>query len=149
MRHIDPTKIPGVTRLGPFANIAPKELKDWLGKGVIIHITDPRGNTHLHNAVREGAKPFVIEFLLKRGVDVNARNDWGETALVIAARDGRDTLVETLLNNGADPNIRTNAGFSALTMAKENGHAKVAERLIVHRVKPGRSTTRKRIRDTG
>jgi hypothetical protein len=46
MRHIDSTKIPGVTRLGPFANIAPKELKDWLGKGVIIHITDPRGNTH-------------------------------------------------------------------------------------------------------
>jgi hypothetical protein len=57
MRHIDPTTIPGVTRVGPFANITPEELRDWLGMGMIIHICDPRGNTHLHNAVREGAEP--------------------------------------------------------------------------------------------
>jgi ankyrin repeat protein len=138
MRHLDPTKIPGVTRVGPFATISPKELKDWLGRGVIVHICDPRGNTHLHNAVREGAEPFVIKFLLERGVDVNARNEWGETALVIAARDGRDALVEILLNNGADPNIRTKAGYSALTMAKDNSHKSVAERLAAHGTKPGR-----------
>jgi len=143
MRHVDPTIIPGVTRVGPFASITPKELKDWLGMGMIVHICDPRGNTHLHNAVREGAKPFVINFLLKKGLDVNARNEWGETALVIAARDGIDALVEILLNNGADPNIRTRAGYSALTMAKENGHAKVAERLVAHGAKPGRLRTRK------
>ena len=143
MRHVDPTKIPGVTRLGPFASITPKELKDWLGKGVIIHICDPRGNTHLHNAVREGAKPFVINFLLKRGLDVNARNERGDTALVIAARDGRDALVEILLNNGADPNLRTKAGYSALTIAKENGHANVAERLVAHGAKQGRLTTKR------
>lgn len=138
MRHIDAMIMPGVTRVGRFANVTPKELNDWLGMGPIIHICDPRGNTHLHNAVREGAKPFVIEFLLERGVDLNARNEFGETALLIAARDGRGALVEILLNNGADPNIPTKAGYSALTMAKDNGHANVAERLVAHGAKPGR-----------
>ena len=105
--------------------------------GMIVHICDPRRNTHLHNAVHEGAKPFVIKFLLERGLDVNARNEWGETALVIAARDGSDALVEILLNNGADLNIRTRAGYSALTMAKDNGHANVAAWLVAHGAKPG------------
>ncbi len=138
MRHVNPTKKPGVTHLGPFASITPKELKNWLGMGMKVHIRDPRGNTHLHNAVREGAKPFVINFLLKKGLAINAQNAWGETALFIAARDGRDALVEILLNNGADSKIRTNAGYSALGIAKSNGHARVAERLVAHRAKPGR-----------
>jgi len=146
MRHIDPMIIPGVTRVGPFATITPKELNDWLGMGPIIHICDPRGNTHLHNAVREGAKPFVIEFLLKRGVDVNARNEFGETALLIAARDGRGTLVDILLNSGADPNIPTKAGYYALTVATENGHEKVAAKLVARGAKLGLSRARKRIR---
>lgn len=140
MRHVDHTNIPGVTYSGPFANITLKELRDWLGKGVIIHICDPRGNTHLHRAVMEGAKPFVIEFLLKRGVDVNARNEQGETALIIAAWYGRDELVEILLKKGADPNVKTRKGLSALKVASANGHAGIVKKLLGCGAKPTRRT---------
>jgi hypothetical protein len=137
-KRFDHTNIPGVTYAGPFASITPKELKAWLGKGVIIHICDPRGNTHLHRAVMEGAKPFVIEFLLDRGVDINARNEAGETALIIAAWYGRHELVELLLKRGADPNVKTREGLSALKVASKNGHGSTVDMLLAHGAKPGR-----------
>jgi ankyrin repeat protein len=141
MRHVDHTNIPGVTYSGPFANITLKELKAWLGTGVIIHIPDPRGNTHLHRAVMEGAKPSVIEFLLKRGVDINARNEQGETALVIAAWYGREELVEILLKKGADPNMKAGKGLSALKVASALRYDGIVKKLLAHGAKPGRVRT--------
>jgi ankyrin repeat protein len=138
MKHVDPMIIPGVGCVGPFTNITRRELESWLGPHSLLHHCDPRRNTYLHNAVREGAKPFVIKYLLEKILDINTRNRWGETALVIAARDGRDALVKILLKNGADPNIPTIAGYSALTVATDNGHANVAEMLVAHGAKPGR-----------
>jgi ankyrin repeat protein len=141
LRRVDYASIPGVGYSGPFADITLKELKAWLGKGVIIHIPDPRGNTHLHRAVTEGAKPFVIEFLLKRGVDIDARNDQGETALIIAAWYGREELVELLLTKGADSNVKTRNGLTALKVAKANGYDHIVKKLLGHGAKSGRRPT--------
>lgn len=136
MRHIDHTNIPGVTYSGPFANITPQELKSWLGKGKITPICDPRGNSYLHRAAIEGAKPFVIEFLLKRGLDINARNAQGETALILAAWYGRADLVEVLLQKGADPNVKTRKGLSALKVASRNGDDRIVNLLLAQGAKP-------------
>lgn len=137
MRRFDYANIPGVTYSGPFAEITPQGLKSWLGKGTIIPVCDPRGNTYLHRAVTEGAKPFVIKFLLKRGVDIDARNDQGETALIIAAWYGREELVELLLKKGADPNVKTREGLTALNVAKVNGYDSIVKKLLAHGPKPG------------
>lgn len=141
LRRLDHTNIPGVTYSGPFANITLKELKAWLGKGRILPICDPRENTYIHRAVMEGAKPFVIEFLLKRGVDIDARNYQGETALLIAAWYGREELVELLLNKGADPHVKTRKGLTALKVAKANGYDGIVKKLLAHGAKIGRSQT--------
>jgi len=141
IRHVDHTNIPGVTYSGPFANITPQELKSWLGKGRILPVCDPRGNTYLHRAVTEGAKPFVIEFLLKRGVGIDTRNDQGETALIIAAWDGREELVELLLKKGADPNVKTRKGVTPLKVAKANGYDHIVKKLLAHGAKSGRRQT--------
>jgi uncharacterized protein len=141
LRRVDHTNIPGVTFVSPFTNIKPDELKTWLGKGALPPVCDPRGNTYLHRAVMEAAKPFVIEFLLKRGVDINAQNEQGETALVIAAWYGRAELVEILLKKGADPNVKTRKGLSALKVAKANGYDGIVRSLLAHGAKPGRGTT--------
>ena len=42
-----------------------------------------RGNTPLHDAVRNGFLP-VVEFLTRHGADAQARNDRGQTALTLA-----------------------------------------------------------------
>ena len=67
LRHVDYTKIPGVTYSGPFANITLKGLKSWLGKGMIIHIPDPRGK-HAPAPGRHGRrKAFCHRILAQDG----------------------------------------------------------------------------------
>ena len=47
----------------------------------------------------------AINFLIKKGVDVNFRNKNGSTALLSACHWGYPRIVEVLLKNGADPNF--------------------------------------------
>lgn len=64
----------------------------------------PAGDTPLMAAVRS---PERVARLLAAGADVNARNDWGKTALMTAAQADLPDVVHTLLAAGADPVART------------------------------------------
>jgi len=59
----------------------------------------------LHDAARSGDAP-AIERLLAQGVDVNAANEYGATALAFAADRGDVALVKLLIGKGADVNSR-------------------------------------------
>jgi ankyrin repeat protein len=48
----------------------------------------------------------IGELLISRGADVNAINDFGETALSLAAHGGHTQFIRTLLANGASTNCR-------------------------------------------
>lgn len=61
----------------------------------------------------------IVTTLLARGVDVNARNGTGETALMAAVRAGREDRVRLLLDHGADVNIQSRTGHTALLLAVE------------------------------
>jgi ankyrin repeat protein len=52
------------------------------------------------------------------GVDVNATNRLGETALHAAALSGLDTVVQYLVDHGAAINCRTNEGKTPLTLTQ-------------------------------
>ena len=43
--------------------------------------------------------------LLESGVDLNAQSHLGETAMVLALRDGNTNLANALLDLGADPEL--------------------------------------------
>ena len=58
-----------------------------------------------------------VTTLLKANVDVNAANDFGQTALQLAAACSRADYVEQLLEAGANPNITDNWGQGALQVA--------------------------------
>ncbi|KIE04229.1 hypothetical protein NF27_AA00020 [Candidatus Jidaibacter acanthamoeba] len=58
------------------------------------------GTSAIHWATYEGYNE-IIEFLISKGVDVNAETDEGETALHIAAYEGYNQTVELLYRNGA------------------------------------------------
>ena len=64
------------------------------------------GCTPLMQAVC-GSHLSVVEFLLKEGGGVNAKDHSGRTPLILAADSGRVTLVQTLLKNGARLDART------------------------------------------
>ena len=66
-----------------------------------------------------GACPDMVEILLKQpGININARDRWGETALHLAARFDREEILRLLLDQpGIDEKATTNRGASVLHAA--------------------------------
>ena len=58
----------------------------------------------------------LMDFILKQtgGTDIDAENDTGDTALMIACRYGKYKLVELLVQRGAEVNLETSKGKTAL-----------------------------------
>ncbi|CAM9594209.1 unnamed protein product [Hapterophycus canaliculatus] len=70
------------------------------------------GNTLLVVAVQQLQMP-VIEFLVRRGADVNHCNTSGNTPLHFAmSYDTSGKMGEYLINNGADDTIENKQGLS-------------------------------------
>ncbi len=74
----------------------------------------------------------IVELLLERGADVNAKNDMENTALSYASEYGRHAVVKTLLEHGADVNGRYFLSITALMEAAENGQLEVVKLLLEH-----------------
>ena len=78
--------------------------------------------TALHYAASEG-HTSVLQYLLKAGVDINARNWQGKTPLHTATHHGRKEIVAVLLELGAAVDELYAGWLSALHRALEiNDH---------------------------
>ncbi|MGD0297114.1 MAG: ankyrin repeat domain-containing protein [Bryobacteraceae bacterium] len=80
------------------------------------------------------AQPAVVELLLARGADANARAKNGTTNMPLhAGAAGRNLdVVRALVEQGADVNARQEGGFTALHSAALNGDLEIARLLISH-----------------
>src|SRR5713101_9572583 len=88
------------------------------------------GSMPLFIAAGEG-RSDVVRYLLAEGADVNAREQFGDTALTEAAYYGHVALVKELLAHGADINAVGNDG-TALDIALNRSNAAVADLLRHH-----------------
>ncbi len=90
---------------------------------------DDRGD-ELRRAASAGDLAKVKE-LLGAGVDVNAANSYGGTALAFAADKGRTEVVNLLLERGAAVNVKDSFyGATPLTWAVSHGYAEIARALL-------------------
>jgi len=80
------------------------------------------------DAIKRGDVQTVLD-LLGRGTDVNARDRYGQTPLMLAAHAGNREVVETLISHQANLNITAKFGLSALMLALVAGHAEAAHLL--------------------
>ena len=75
-----------------------------------------------------------VRKLLGSGQNVNARVELprakGVTGLMLAAVEGRASIVEELIRSGADVNAKSDKGTTALMLASEEGHADCVKLLI-------------------
>ena len=62
-------------------------------------------------------EPEVVQFLLDSGADPNGDTNWGETALMAAAKEQDTKRIHVLAKGGADPNVVDREGNSALSLA--------------------------------
>jgi ankyrin repeat protein len=67
---------------------------------------------------------------LEAGRDVDARDRFGQTGLMVAAMRGDSETVAWLIAHGADLDHTAKFGLSALMLAVANGHQEVARRLV-------------------
>lgn len=73
----------------------------------------------------------AMRTLLDRGMDANAVIDENANSiLMIAAREGSETVVTELLARGARLNARNRFGETALMLAAYHGHRKVFQQLL-------------------
>lgn len=86
--------------------------------------------TYLFDAARAGDVE-VLRALIARGVEIDARDELGSTALILAAYHGKTDAVQALLAAGAAPNLGDSArGNTALMGALFKGEIEVARRLL-------------------
>ncbi len=79
-----------------------------LDSGANPNTAEPSGETVLMSAAALG-DPGVVKALLEHGASVNARDpNFGQNALMFAAREGHAAAVELLLKAKAEVNVRTN-----------------------------------------
>ena len=83
----------------------------------------------LHRAVKAGNLDG-LKVALEAGVDVNARDGQGWTALMYAADKGYMLLVQSLLQDNAEVDIRAPDGATALFIAVLHGHVELVELLM-------------------
>jgi len=88
-----------------------------------INIRDKAGNTPLINAIKDGFNEEIVRLLLQYGAELNARNDHGASAIIIAAEYCNSHHVSTLAAAGANPNLKTNTGRTALMSLVAKNHS--------------------------
>ncbi|MBN2493615.1 MAG: ankyrin repeat domain-containing protein [Deltaproteobacteria bacterium] len=77
-----------------------------------------------------------VKKLLDRGVNINARDDRGNTALHLIACSDHHSLMILLLSKGIDANAQSRSGLTALMMASKFAMLKTMRRLLDHSADP-------------
>jgi ankyrin repeat protein len=101
-------------------------LAAWVG---FASIGAAAGDVRLIQAVKS-QDPTAIGVLLKQGVDVNATQPDGATALHWAAYHDDQQTTDLLVRAGANVNVRNDLGATPLWLAAIHGGAAVVERLL-------------------
>jgi ankyrin repeat protein len=81
----------------------------------------------------------IVDYLLKRGAEIDAKTQNGSTALFFAARFGHIEAVKLLLKNEADPTIANENGETAVDWAMKNKHTDIEDLLRAAGGRSGKS----------
>lgn len=105
----------------------------WLaGLGLAVNERDSEGTNSFDAGCLSG-ESFTIEPMVKAGAVVDARDSYGDTALLKSAREFHEnprtfslSVIMTLLRFDADPDLENNAGESLRKMAEKDDNIKFA-----------------------
>ena len=85
-----------------------KALRKWMAEITLAKLID----------VAKVGNTGMVQRLLNQGIDVNAKDEFGDTALMYASAGGHAETVELLLSRAADVNARNVGKSTALDKAK-------------------------------
>lgn len=116
----------GHNRTDAYTNVPIAEA--LIGNGVNVNAAANDGTTALHLAVR--GPEACVKALIKAKADPNARDNNGNTPLILACKWEGEKVVRMLLRAGADFNIKNNAGESAADLCAARGFQDALEMMI-------------------
>lgn len=104
-----------------------EKVKALLDEGADVNANFTGKGTVLHGAALNG-KSDLVELLIRRGAEVDAREDkFGATPLHLAAYFGHKKVVQILLLAGSNVYMKDKEGDTPLDNALAGGHREVAE----------------------
>jgi ankyrin repeat protein len=89
----------------------------------------PYGVAFFFNQIQEGDN-LAVQLFLQAGMDVNAQDKEGSTALMHAVAGHHMDIVKILLANGVDVNAKDAVGGTALMRAAIKGHTDILRVLL-------------------
>lgn len=118
----------------PFHNAAKRDdlkgMEEMVACGrELLETPDQYHRTALHSAARYGALN-VVSYLIGEGVDLNARDENGNTPLQLAVLHCQDEAAELIMNASPDINAVNDNGESALSLATVYGTPRSLELLM-------------------
>ncbi|MCX6774391.1 MAG: ankyrin repeat domain-containing protein [Candidatus Micrarchaeota archaeon] len=101
-----------------------KEIEILMNAHVDANSFDQFGRTALMLAITNLEKleeySKLCALLIKRGADVNANDDDGDTPLMLAVDEGNLGIIRMLIRSGANVNAKNNEGETALMRARDH-----------------------------
>lgn len=99
----------------------------WIA--LCLMISGPAISAQLHEFAKAGNKAEVKR-LIGENVELDAKNESGQTPLFLAVNNGKKDVVELLLASGANVNAVDINGLTVLSLACENGFLDLVKLLI-------------------
>ncbi|HRQ44819.1 MAG TPA: ankyrin repeat domain-containing protein [Candidatus Goldiibacteriota bacterium] len=82
----------------------------------------------VHYAVNSG-NCEIAEYLIRHGADINAKDQFGRTPLLLAVEKEKEDIIEMLVKNKANVNIKSKNEVTALSKALERHNDKIVNLL--------------------
>lgn len=101
-----------------------------------LTLRDKYGDTPLHDAAgveyedAPDKRTRILRILVEAGVDIDARNKQGWTALYVATKRQHPNAVAILLQLGADKTLADNQGITPLQLAQNDEFEKITDLLM-------------------
>lgn len=86
----------------------------------------------IHNHIRSGNNEQVLEYIRNHPDAVNAKDEKGFSALVLATYIDNLEITKTLIENGAEVNAKDGMGNTALMGVAFKGNLEIARLLLDH-----------------
>ncbi|XP_067669979.1 ankyrin-3-like [Haliotis asinina] len=102
-----------------------------VSRGGDVTLVSDHGDSILHVACYGGHVDMVKHILYKYHVNLDTRNQYGRTPVMVAARMGHVSVVDLLLRRGADVSLVNDDGDNLLHVACSGGHLEMVEYVVL------------------